>query len=148
MPNRFELFTFLITSIHRSIHRIKSEFMDELGLMSSHVPILYYLTVKGPMSITELAEMSLDDKANISRAAVALEKKGLVARNGRGRRLILSLTEEGQPVGLRIRTGIERVLAVSAKGLSEEERAAMYSALSTVNENLNAFILEGEDGAN
>jgi len=43
MNNRFETFTLLITSINRSIRRIKTETMARYELKSPHVSCLYYL---------------------------------------------------------------------------------------------------------
>ena len=139
MVNRFELFTFLIAGISKSIHRIKSEIMEREGLKSSHVPVLYYLAVKGRLTVTELTHLSLDDKANLSRTAAELDGMGLIKREARGRRTILSLTEEGRIVGERMRGYVAKVLSVSSAGLTEEEREAMYSALSVINKNLNSY---------
>lgn len=43
MNNRFETFTLLITSLNRSIRRIKTETMARYELKSPHVSRLYYL---------------------------------------------------------------------------------------------------------
>ena len=97
MIRRFETFTFLISSINRTIHKIKSEFMEELGLKSSHVSCLYFLECEGPLTVKELAELCSDDKANLSRAATYLEEGGFVKRStgSRGHTVRLSLTDHG-----------------------------------------------------
>ena len=48
---RFQTFTVLITSINRSIHKIKTEEMAEFNLKSAHVNCLYYLGLKGDMTL-------------------------------------------------------------------------------------------------
>ena len=108
MNNRFETFTLLITSISRSIRRIKTETMAQYELKSPHVSCLYYLYKKPGMTAAELCEVCEEDKAAVSRSILFLEQKGYLAREisadkgGRSGakhyRAPLSLTEEGRTV--------------------------------------------------
>ena len=98
MQERFETFTVLITSVSRSIHRIKTEEMAEYHLRSSHVSCLYYLYKEGALTATELCDICEEDKANISRCVKYLEANGyLEARDTKGKRYQapLVLTEKG-----------------------------------------------------
>ena len=70
MENRFETFTVLISSISRSIRRLKTEETAEFNLKSPHVSCLYYLLKHGNMTATELCELCDEDKAAISRSIV------------------------------------------------------------------------------
>ena len=68
MNDRFETFTVLISSVSRSIRRIKTETMAEYNLKSPHVSCLYYLYKRPGMTAAELCELCEEDKAAASRS--------------------------------------------------------------------------------
>jgi DNA-binding MarR family transcriptional regulator len=68
MGERFQLFTVLISTLNRSIRRIKTEEMADFGLKSGHVSCLYYLLREGKLTAKELCDICEEAKANISRA--------------------------------------------------------------------------------
>ena len=148
MENRFETFTVLITSLSRSIRRIKAATMAAYELKSPHVSCLYYLYKQPGMTAAELCEVCEEDKAAVSRSLLYLEQKNYLVREGLsekgGRdgakhyRTPLTLTEEG----LKIAEKVDRVLEAVGEGVSEEERAVMYRALEQINRNLRAICVE------
>lgn len=140
MDNRFEAFSLLITSINRSIQRIKSEEMAEFDLKRSHVSCLYYLYKQNSLTARDLCERCGEDKANISRSTKYLEEHGyLVCESTAQKRYLsaLSLTEKGIEVGKLVADKIDGILDNASLGLSEEERLIMYRSLALINENLN-----------
>ena len=148
MKERFETFTVLITSVSRSIHRIKTEEMAEYHLRSSHVSCLYYLYKEGALTATELCDICEEDKANISRCVKYLEANGyLEARDTKGKRYQapLALTEKGREVAGGIACKIDGILKVSAAGLTEDELRIMYKALKTISVNLQSKCEEYEN---
>ena len=156
MNNRFETFTLLITSISRSIRRIKTETMAQYELKSPHVSCLYYLYKKPGMTAAELCEVCEEDKAAVSRSILFLEQKGYLARENAadkgGRsgakhyRAPLSLTEEGRRIAGEIAVKVDHVLEVVSRDVSEEERRIMYTTLERINRNLRGLCEEyGED---
>ena len=148
MKERFETFTVLLTTIGRSIHRIKTEEMAEYELKSSHVSCLYYLYKEGALTATELCDICEEDKANISRCVKYLEANGyLEARDTKGKRYQapLVLTEKGREVAGGIVGKIDGILKVSAAGLTEDELRIMYKALKTISVNLQSKCEEYEN---
>ena len=158
MNNRFETFTLLITSISRSIRRIKTETMAQYELKSPHVSCLYYLYKKPGMTAAELCEVCEEDKAAVSRSILFLEQKGYLAREisadkgGRSGakhyRAPLSLPEEGRRIAGEIAVQVDHVVEDVSQGVSEEERGIMYAALERINRNLRGLGEEyGDDTA-
>ena len=148
MHNRFETFTMLMTSIGRSIRKIKTMEMADLHLKGPHAFCLYYLYKDGTLTATELCERCEEDKANISRTIDYLEKNGyiLCADKAQKRyRSPLTLTEKGKEAGAGIAEKIDKVLAISGNGMSEEHRRIMYECLLCVNENLQKLCNEYEN---
>ena len=152
MENRFETFTVLITSLSRSIRRIKAATMAAYELKSPHVSCLYYLYKQPGMTAAELCEVCEEDKAAVSRSLLYLEQKNYLVREGLsekgGRdgakhyRTPLTLTEEGLKIAEEIAEKVDRVLEAVGEGVSEEERAVMYRALEQINRNLRAICVE------
>ncbi len=140
MQERFQAFTVLIAGINRSIHRIKTEEMSEFQLRSSHVSCMYYLYKAESLTAREICDLCDEDKANISRAVKFLEEKGYVISESSSKKRYqtpLSLTESGKEIGGKIVEKIDKVLAASSEGLTDEERAIMYKGLQIINKNLN-----------
>ena len=156
MRERFETFTVLISSISRSIRRLKTEETADFNLKSPHVSCLYYLYKAESMTAAELCDVCDEDKAAISRSILYLEQNGFLTRHlqkeGKTRtgakyyRAPLSLTEKGEKTAAALAARIDRVLDEVAEGVSEEERAILYRALTRIDRNL-AQICEQRYGA-
>ena len=85
---RFEHFTVLITNITRNIRKIKTEEMAKWNLRSHHVSCIYYLYIKGALTLRKLCEICKDDKANMSRSIDYLEAENfIVQKNNLKKRL-------------------------------------------------------------
>lgn len=142
MNDRFVMFTTLIANISRSIFRMKSEFMSEFNLKSSHVSCIYYIHHGLARSASELCRVCDEDKANISRAIKELEERGMISRvrDSRGRRSgRLAITDDGREVAIFITEQIDNIFAILDDAVTEEERAVMYKALSNISSGLSAI---------
>lgn len=142
MEGRFSSFTVLIAKISREIRRIKTEEMAELSLKSPHVSCLYYLYTQGSMTVRELCDICDEDKAAISRSLEYLEECGCIVRDhadGRRYKAPLVLTEGGREIAERVTEKIERVLGEVGQGLSDEDRATLYTGLRLISEDLEAI---------
>ncbi len=147
MEERFELFTLLLSSISRSIHKIKTEEMKACGLKSSHLSCIYYLYQKESLTASELCEYCEEDKANISRAVKHLEENGYLvcySKTAKRYQCPMRLTERGEEVAKRICMRLEKVMEAAGLGISDEERIHMYHALAKISDNLEKFC-EGFD---
>lgn len=142
MQKRFRVFTNLITSIGRSIYRMKAEAMAEYDLKSSHLGCIYYLGVGAARTAAQLARLADEDKANISRALGELEKQGLITRErsekGRLKRTV-ALTAEGREVADFLSEHVENILTIVGEGITDEEREIMYRTLGKIDEKLRAL---------
>ena len=158
MKERFETFTVLISSISRSIRRLKTEETAEFGLKSPHVSCLYYLYKANSMTAAELCDVCDEDKAAVSRSILHLEQNGYLVRaasprsriSGAGSRRYrapLALTEQGRQVAAQLAERIDRVLDEVAVGVSEEERAVLYRCLIRIDRNLEKMCAERYDSA-
>lgn len=145
MQERFESFTTLTSKISRSIRRLKSEEMSAFGLRGPHVTCLHYLDRFGPMTAAELCERCAEDKAAISRSVEFLEKSGLLCCEDSEKKRyksVLSLTEKGREICTAISKKIDAAVDAAGEGLSEEDRRAMYRALTLISRNLEQLHLE------
>ena len=139
MQERFETFTVLIARLNRCIRKIKTEEMAGFNLKSPHVSCLYYLYKSNSLTSKELCDICEEDKANISRSIVYLEKNGyLVCKSKTEKRYKspLVLTEKGRETGAYIVRKIDAILDSVSEGIPEEHRVIMYRSLSVICDNL------------
>ena len=115
MLERFERFLSAISEIDRYWHKIAGDEMARYGLKGPHATYLVAIR-RHPEGLTagQLGECCGRDKADVSRTMATLEKKGLVIK------------EE-----------------VAGKDLTEESRAAFYTALESIVANLRKLSEEG-----
>jgi DNA-binding MarR family transcriptional regulator len=148
MEGRFETFTGLMTSINRSIRRIKTEEMLGFNLKSQHVSCLYYLYKEASLIAKDLCELCEEDKANVSRSIEYLEANGYLVSNSQTRkryRTPLALTEKGKEVAAYIAKKIDEVILSASEGVSEEHRTIMYDSLMTICQNLQTICNQYEE---
>ena len=137
MDERFETFTVLINQISRSIRRIKAEQMESINLKGPHVSCLYYLSKNGPLTAAELCDRCEEDKAAVSRSLEYLEQNGyLQIPEGKRYRRPLMLTQKGAAAGAEVSRRIDSIVALASCDVLEEDRLAMYRALSIISKNL------------
>ena len=137
MDERFETFTVLINQISRSIRRIKAEQMESIKLKGPHVSCLYYLSKNGPLTAAELCDRCEEDKAAVSRSLDYLEQNGyLQIPEGKRYRRPLVLTQKGAAAGAEVSRRIDSIVALASCDVLEEDRLAMYRALSIISKNL------------
>ncbi len=142
MEERFRTFTVLITKLYRSIRKIKSEETEEYGLNSQHVSCLYYLYKEKTLTLTELVDISLEDKAIVSKATSYLEKSGLIICDSTQKKRYNSyfeLTEKGKNVAKSIATKIDNVLDYVSNEVSDEDRKILYKSLTSISNKLDEF---------
>ncbi len=140
MLDRFELFITSVARIYKSIQKIKSREMTELGLKGPQVMCLLNLRRCGGLTSAELSSLCMEDKAAVSRTISKLEQDGLVylEDNGEKRRYRskIKLTPKGISVSDKMVTLIESSVAKGGEGLTEEEREVFYKALGIIADNL------------
>ena len=138
---RFETFSMLITKINRNMRKLKAQEMQQFNLRSSHVHYIYYLYKEKALSLKQLSQLCISDKAAVSRGIDELQALGYVKESDKKQyKLFFSLTEEGEKIGEKLSSRVDTVLEATSKGLSEEERLTFYNNLTIICENLQRLV--------
>lgn len=150
MQERFRTFTVLITKLYRAIRKIKSEETEEYGLTNPHVSCLYYLYKEEALTLKELVDICLEDKAILSKAIAYLESNGLIACDSNLKKRYNSyfrLTEKGLSVAKSIAGKIDTIIDYASGDVSKQNREIMYKSLLSVSDRLEEYCkkYEGEE---
>ena len=140
MVRRFERFSFAISAIYRSWHKIAGDEMRKYDLKGPYA-VYFTAMIRYPDGVTavELGELCGRDKADVSRAMAQLEQKGLVEKvlpDKRVYRGLLKLTDDGKLIAEQIIIKAKAAVEYASRGLSEEKRAVFYDALRVICDNL------------
>lgn len=139
MEERFRNFTVLITKLYRAIRKIKNAETEEYGLTNPHVSCLYYLYKQKSLTLKELVDICLEDKAILSKAISYLENNELVVCNSNQKKRYnsyFSLTEKGLIVAQSIAKKIDEILDYASADINETERDILYRSLSSISDKL------------
>jgi DNA-binding MarR family transcriptional regulator len=82
----------------RAVTRLYDDFLRPTGLRTTQCSVLIAAKLRGPVSLTKLAELTVTERTTLTRNLAVLEKKGLV-RIGPGkdrRERQVSITEKGE----------------------------------------------------
>ena len=143
--NRFERFSYSVFEISRCWHKLAADVMAERGLKGPYAIYLVMLRhYDEGVTAARLCELCARDKADVSRAVSAMEKEGLVFREGGGSyRARLKLTDAGMEIADHVSNLAGRAVERAGGELSEEHRGMFYSALETITANLQVLSKEG-----
>ena len=131
---RFETFSMLIAKINRNMRKLKAQEMQQFDLRSSHVQYIYHLYKEKALSLKQLSEICISDKAAVSRGIYVKQS------DRRQYKLFFSLTEAGEEIGEKLSLRVDLVLKATSLGLSDEERRAFYNHLTIISENLQRIV--------
>ncbi len=149
MIKRFEQLTIGISRISKSIRKIKKSCMGSLGLKSTHVMCIYYLT-QNPDGLTAsgLCRLCREDKAGISRILTDLEQKHFIhyplAAGEKKYRARAVLTDIGNEYAQKVSDLILRSTMAGGAGLTDTERQIFYRVLFKIADNLDLLCKEAE----
>ncbi len=149
LQDRFELFDVSISSICKSIQKIKSEKMLPYGLKSSHVLFLVQLNKKADgLTASELSEAGHVDKAQISRIISELMQKGYVIkkslRQGQKYNVKLMLTDAGKKITAEMNEIIAKVLEYVSGSIPSSDLEVFYRTLFKISDNLFALTADAD----
>ena len=146
MLSRFEQFTFMISSIYRSIQKIEREEMDKYGLKGGYAQHLAAMA-RHPEGLTaaQLCEICDLDKAAVSRSLTEMEQRGLLERDmtAGAYRAKLRLTSTGREAADYVRKKACAAVEAAGKDLSDGDRAVLYTALESIAGQLQTIAKEG-----
>ncbi len=137
---RYNKFYYLISSISKSIQKIKNEEMATLGLRGKQVQCLYHLfNEEEGISMLKLCQVCGEDKGAMSRTISELEKGDFLyveETKTQKYRNPIKLTKRGREVGEFVNRKINEMFAIGSEGVKEEDRDKLYENLSIVDQNL------------
>lgn len=144
MNQRFELFVSSISKAYKQLQRIKKKGMEYFNLQGTQVMCIYYLgNSEEGLTVTELSELCVEDKAAVSRAISGLVEKGYTMIEAeRKYRAQIMLTPEGQNISIQIAAMVENAVSAAGKNLKEEHREIFYNVLNQVSDKMEEY-LEG-----
>ncbi|MDE6690732.1 MAG: MarR family transcriptional regulator, partial [Clostridia bacterium] len=137
---RFVDFTMSVLQLNKLVQKIKAYEIEKFGLKPVHVMCGYYL-YNHPQGLTakELGEMSLEDKAAISRALKTMQESGYVSYDANGRNAKIVLTDEGRKLAEHINERATAAVAAGSVDFSDEERIFFYKSLETIVDKLRNY---------
>ncbi len=140
MVTRFEKFSYFITELSRLLHKIEADEMEALDLKGPHA--IYIITLanyENGITAANLAQCCGKDKADVSRAIGMLMGKGLISKPADAKnnyRAPIFLTEEGMNAAKRLRHKVKAAVDFASRGVSDDDRAALYRSLEAINNNV------------
>lgn len=140
--NRLENFLLEIRQISKLVFIVKNNAMKEKGLKQIHTMILFFLSLKGPLTNAELVKLSKEDKAAISKACHLLKNLNLITFNN-GYKEKISLTEEGSKLAEEIRHDGHLALTEARKEISDEDAKIFVDTLHKIRMNLEEYLKAG-----
>ena len=140
MDNRFGTFTMLLSKISKNIRKIKNKRIEDYGLKSIHVSIIFFIYFNKTMTATELCEKCEADKATVSRTLEFLENENYLICDSKYSKRYNSpfeLTKKGLELGKDITERIQNVLLELDDCLTEAERKQFYESFTKISNKLN-----------
>lgn len=120
------------TLFQRNIFR---PILEPSGIGVAEWRVLLSLNHYGEATAAQIVDRSWMDKAQVSRAALALEERGLIGRRqdpAHARRVILSSTRKGEALYARVHAQAQREQARLLALLEPDERRGLYLALQKI----------------
>ncbi len=120
------------TLFQRNIFR---PILEPSGIGVAEWRVLLSLNHYGDATAADIVARSWIDKAQVSRAALALEQAGLIERRpdpAHAKRVILSSTRKGQGLYARVHAQAQREQARLLALLAPDERRGLYLALQKI----------------
>jgi DNA-binding MarR family transcriptional regulator len=107
------------------------------GLTPSQISVLFTIVRRGPLGLSELAELEAMNPTMVSRITVQLSELGLIRRESRPedrRAATVSATAAGKRVRERVHSERARALSAYLRELDESQQAALLAALPALEE--------------
>lgn len=140
MEDLFVDFTVSILKLNKLMQKIKTFEMEKLGLKPIHVMCCYYLN-KNPQGLTakELGELTLEDKAAISRALKIMQNNGYVQYSSNVRNAVIVLTDKGKEIAANICGKADKAVMAGSVDFTADERNFFYKSLDAIVDNINNY---------
>lgn len=139
MTPRFELFNKRLIQITNEIQRLRITYMKQYGLTGIHLVCIIALDRVESMTVKELMEEDVVDKAQVSRALNDLISKEYVqavpGQNCKYKKKYM-LTEKGKKLAVVINEIATRIVMKADEGVDSNDLMVMYKTLDKIYDNL------------
>ena len=137
--DRLDEFMTLVVGAGRSVTKLKSKYMANFGLGSTHTMCIRKLNAsKNGLTRTQIAEACELDKAQVSRIISELAQKGYVTEgpsNSNYKRRV-ALTDDGKRVAAEINSIVLKINTSVSGEIPEEELQVFYKVFGKICDNL------------
>jgi DNA-binding MarR family transcriptional regulator len=118
----------------RAITRLYDDFLRPSGLRTTQVSLLMSAKLRGPVTLTKLASLTVTERTTLTRNLTILEKNGFIRiEQGSDRReRQVTLTEQGEQALLVAIPLWEKAQAHIEKGLGEDRLGSLLKDLSEI----------------
>jgi DNA-binding MarR family transcriptional regulator len=133
----------LLLQVLRAHANLGTDLLGRVGVTPPHEIVLLYLDDHGPQPQTGLVHYMGRDRSTVTNTLQAMERAGLVARRPSSddkRAMIVELTTKGRRAVPAARSAWHELEKVTVSGLSERQRIALVTTLTTVRDRLNQAI--------
>lgn len=152
--DRFQRLTLRLSHIQKTIQRIKTVEMNQLGLKGSHaLCISCFIAHPEGLTAAQMCTAANLDKAAVSRIFRDLESSGCIrfadtASDGQRKyRTRFVLTEQGHRLANTVSQKISRCVSAGKNRISDEELERFYETLAKLTQNLDALCTELEQAS-
>ncbi|KAA9157781.1 MarR family transcriptional regulator [Amycolatopsis acidicola] len=131
-----ETMTRLRQAVSRIARQLNNTATDE-GLTPSQATILGVIARRGPINLTELAELEGLNPTMLSRMISKLDSEGLISRTRAPedlRSAAVKVTKRGRTLEAKVRAGRAKVVARALDGLGEKQQQSLTKALPALEE--------------
>lgn len=115
-----------------------------LTKLDAHALIFFSVDEHDPTA-SEFSKCGSYPKSNVSKSLLGLSKKGLVIMESQKedrRYQDVILTEKGKQIAKEIREEINPIISKLSKGIEDEEKMAMFSAMRKLKNNIDILMKE------
>jgi len=118
----------------RAITRLYDDFLRPSGLRATQYSVLTAAKLRGPISLTKLAKLTVTERTTLTRNLTILEKKGfiLIEPGSDRRQRQVTITEQGLEVLTAAIPLWEKAQAHIEKGLGENRMGSLLKDLSEI----------------
>ncbi len=134
---------FSLRTIKAYMDRVTAPQLEALGLSPAGAQFLSEISRNEGISLKEISENLLVDKAHTTRMVNKLTEQGLIENTASGHQYSLRLTEKGVEVHAQVSTIMHSAWRDVYSGLTPEETEALRSILGKITENIRRT--EGKD---
>lgn len=116
------------SAIEKKIQKIKGQYMKELDLNGSDLPVFLVLALASrPLTLSQIGANASLDKAQVSRAMHKMDAKGMLVKSGQGvYKAEYALSEKGRRQAGALMDHVGKIVGSAHQALPEQQWQAYY----------------------